>query len=125
MAGGFYGIRSVIADRNKHLRTGKVVTATLKIQAGPNKNTTVPYANIYVWPNTEVTGAGGQGRAWTGGRVTLYRMGEAYAPATDDTLESLEVNGVSTNVRINSVQPRLNADEALSFAVYDLDVATT
>lgn len=120
---GFYGIRSVLSDLEKHRRgTGKVVSAVLTLQ--DEDSTVVPYANAYAWPSPSNTGAGGQGRAWNNGRVTLWRVGESDGPKVDDTL-AMEIDGESTDVRINGVTARLNADESSGYAVYDLEYGTT
>ena len=120
---GFYGRRSVLADLMLHQRgTGKVVSAVLTMKDG--LDTQVSYANAYAWPSGSNTGAGGKGRAWNTGRVTLWRVGESDAPKADDTL-ALIIDGEVVDVRINGVTARLNADEADGFAVYDLDYGTT
>ncbi len=120
---GFYGIRTVLADLEKHRRgTGKVVPATLTLQ--DEDSTVVEYANAYAWPSPSNTGTGGQGRAFNTGRVTLWRVGESDGPMVNDTL-AMAIDGEDTDVRINSVTARLNADEAEGYAVYDLEYGTT
>lgn len=97
----------------------------MTIEAGPNKGQTCTFVDTYVWPTIGTSGVGSQGRAWKGGTITVYRVnGELYAPKADYKL-TLPIDGVETDVRINSANPRLNADEALNVGVYDLEVATT
>ncbi len=111
---GFFGFRSTISDLKKHVRTGKVVAATL-IARLPAGETSIAYANAYVWPQNEATGIGADGMPAVQGMVTLWRVGEATGPRVDD---KITVGGETR--QILSVTPRLNADEVRNFAVYDL-----
>lgn len=118
---GFYGYRSVLADYRKQLRTGKVVTGTLRVRTagGLDTFTDVAWKALYVWPQTEVSGFKGNHHPDIDGVLTLYRLGESNAPRVDD---QVVVNGIT--YLIFQVYPRLNADEASGFAVYDLTAAS-
>ncbi len=121
MIGGFYGYRRTIADYRKQLRTGKVTSGTLKVRiaGGADTFTDIPWSNLYVWPQTEVSGFEGTGMSDTNGQLTLYRINESDSPRVDDQI----VTG-GTTFMIRRVTPRLNADESSSFAVYDCDVTS-
>lgn len=122
---GFYGLRTAIQTRNKHRRTGKLVSSILTVESGDSKGQQCTFVDTYVWPSNQVSGVGSRGRAWRSGTITVYRVnGESYEPQVDDKL-TLPINGISTEVRINGATSRLNADESSAFAVYDLEVATT
>lgn len=110
---GFYGLSSVIASRDKHLATGKVITtAVLRVRGAVDTFTSVTYANAYIWPITETTGLpDGQATQQTTG--VLWQMGETTAPRVDDKL----LLG-SDNWLIVQVFTRLNADT--DYAVHDL-----
>lgn len=118
---GFYGHRTVLADLRKHLRTGKVIAATLKVRGANDATTSIAFAYAYKWPQTERTGVGGPGYPTNLGRVTLWRWGETSRPRPDD---KLTLSGDSTEYQILAVTPRLNADESNNCAVYDCDVAS-
>lgn len=125
--GGFFGVRTVKADLRKHQATGKVVPAVLSGKESDGTPFSVSYANAYAWPSPENSGVGGKGRAWNTGRITLWRVWpsiETQAPRPDDTV-AMEIEGEATDVRLNSVTPRLNADESRGFAVYDCEYGTT
>lgn len=111
-----------MSDLRNFRRTGKLVRATLTLQDADN--TVVPYANAYAWPSGSQTGAGGKGRASNSGKITLWRAGESEGPKVDDTI-AMVIDGESTDVRINGVTARLNADEADGFAIYDVDYGST
>jgi len=111
---GFYGRRTVLRDLNKHRRTGKVTSATLKRNSGLSD---LAWANVYVWPVRETTGLGGGGNANLETTIVAWRVGEADMPRVDDRW----VVGADTwNVR--TADRRLNADEAAGYAVYDCGV---
>lgn len=119
---GFYGFRYVLADLHKHLRTGKVMSGTLRARAlgSGDQYTSVSWANIYVWPQTETSGFMGKGHSDIDGTITLWRVGETNAPRADDLI----VIGATTWL-ITHVTQRLNADESANFAVYDCVVANS
>ena len=116
---GFYGYRSVLSDLQKHIRgTGKVTTATLKIRTALSDTmTSVAWKNVYLWPQDESTGLGSVGHPTLHGRITAWRIGETSAPRVDDKWTVGD-----TTYLITRVQPRLDADVARNFAVYDCDV---
>lgn len=115
---GFYGHRYVLADLKKHLRTGKVVEATLTLN--DDSATQVEWTYTYIWPETESSALGGPGAASVSTRITAWRTGETEKPRADDkwTIDSVDF-------LINAVTTRLNADEAQNFAVYDCDCSRT
>ena len=113
MAGGFYGAASVIASRDKHLATGKVVTSvTLNTVTGSS----VSYANAYVWPVTESSAFGGEGAATQSTTIVLWQIGETIRPHADDTITDADSNVWL----IQSITTRLNADD--NYAVHDCNV---
>lgn len=115
---GFYGRQSVQSDLFKQFRTGKVVSGTLKVRGENDVLTSVAWANMYVWPTNQTTGLGGDGYPNTSARITLYRVGETYAPQVDDQI----VDSGNRTWQIIRVNSRLNGDEDDDFAVYDCDV---
>ena len=114
----FYGSQSVQSDLFKQIRTGKVTSGTLKVRGDNDTFTSVSWANMYVYPLPEITGIGADGHPQISGRVTLYRIGEAYAPRVDDKI----VDSGNKTWQIIRVTPRLNADESQNFAVYDCEL---
>ena len=118
---GFYGLKTVLATRRKHMRTGKVVSGTLKVRiaGGQDTFTSVAWGNLYIHPQTEVSGFDHMGFADIDGVITMYRLGEASAPRVDDQI----VVGTTVYL-IKHVTPRLNADEASNMAVYDVLVTS-
>ena len=114
----FLGRQSVQATLFKQQRTVKVTSGTLKVRGDGDTFTSVSWANLYVYPNTQTTGIGAGGYPNLFGRATLYRTGEAYAPRVDDKL----VDGRSREWQIVRVESRLDGDEADGWAVYDCDL---
>lgn len=113
---GFYGLQSVIASRNKHIATGKVITsAVLKVRGSGDTYTSVPYANAYVWPVQDVTGLP-DNQAVQHTTIVLWQMGETTAPVSDDQI----TEGGNTWL-VTSVTTRLNADT--NYAVHDCTVS--
>lgn len=102
---------TVIADRSK--QGWKLVTGTLALN--PAHTTTVAYQYLYVWPNPDTSGIGGSGYPVSGDMITAYREGETYPPKSDDTWTLAD----GTAYLISKVTSRLNADEAMGYAVYD------
>lgn len=114
---GFYGAASVIASRNKHIATGKVITsAVLKVRGSADTYTSVPYANAYVWPVQDVTGLP-DNQAVQHTTIVLWQMlsGEV-APVSDD-----QITIGSDTWLVVSVLTRLNADT--NYAVHDCTVS--
>jgi len=119
MPGGFYGSSSVIASKQKHLATGKVITsAVLKVRSTADTFTSVPYANAYVYPIREQSTYGGDGAASQQTTIVLWQIGESSAPSTDD-----QIVANSQTWLILAVDSRLAADTG--YAVHDCTVART
>lgn len=110
---GFFGHRTVLADLRKHLRTGKVTSATLLSRTPPDTFASVSYSYCYVPPIDEGTayGTGYEAQAAT---LTLWQLGEATPPRSEDRL----ADAAGRTWEIVGVRTRLNADA--NFAVHDL-----
>ena len=109
-----YGREAVLRAIKYKARTGKLTTGTLSPADG---SADVAYAYVYPWPGTEATALGGEGSAGVTGTITVYRAGEAGKPRSDDTLTVGSFSWLVT-----SVETRLNADEAVHYAVHDCRV---
>lgn len=114
----FLGRQSVLATLLKQQRTAKVTSGTLKVRADGDTFINVTWANMYVWPDTVVTGVGSGGFPDAAGRATLYRIGEDYGPKVDDKL----ADSSGRTWQIVRVESRLNGDESEGFAVYDCEL---
>lgn len=107
----FFGKQTVKADLRLHKKqAGLVTTGTLNILGSAS----VSYANVCVWPVTEVSGLGQEQAAHQQTMITAWRLGESRAPRVDDTWT---VGGKVYG--IVSINPRHNNDESSGYAIYD------
>jgi len=107
----FFGRNTVLADLRLHkAQAGLVRAGTLNLLGGG----TVAYANVCVWPHTEVSGLGQESAAHQEATVTAWRVGEAQPPRVDDTWA---VGGKVYGIL--QATARHSDDESSGYAIYD------
>jgi hypothetical protein len=65
---------------------GKLPATLHRRTAGSDTFTDYAYAYAYLWPTDSATGLAAGGFPDTSGKITLYQMGETYAPRVDDRI---------------------------------------
>ncbi len=123
----FYGKTTVLADLRLHkAQAGLVTTGTVSryINGTYDPVNDVELENVCLWPNPTYSSLGTGGGAYNAGPVCIWRTGEDFpviggisAPKGQDRLT---IGG--TVYLIESVAPRLNADEDEGYAIYDCQV---
>ncbi len=125
--GLFFGKTSVLADLRLHKKqAGLVTTGTLSryLNGTYDPVNDVALANVCLWPNPTYSSLGTGGGAYNAGPVCIWRTGESIPDiggiAAPKGQDKLTIGG--TEYLLESVAPRLNADEANGYAIYDCQV---